>query len=115
MSRVFNVPERELTHKAFTDLKHEANQKKMTMYQVSENFKKTFVVSLNSGKREELLIVWSSEKGEVSRVGETVSLKSLYRLTLSSWQKQFETRNVAVVVLGFEIIFLHVGTASTMQ
>jgi len=34
MSRVFNVPERELTHQAFTDLKHGAQQKKMTMYQV---------------------------------------------------------------------------------
>lgn len=34
LARVLNVPERELTHTAFTELKHEAKQKNMTMYQV---------------------------------------------------------------------------------
>ena len=34
LARVINVPERELTHTAFTELKHAAKQKNMTMYQV---------------------------------------------------------------------------------
>ncbi|WAR24898.1 PARI-like protein [Mya arenaria] len=38
MSRVFNVPERELTHAAFTDLKHQARQKNMTMYQTATSY-----------------------------------------------------------------------------
>ncbi|XP_060565444.1 PCNA-interacting partner-like [Ruditapes philippinarum] len=38
LARVFNVPERELTHSAFTAVKHESRQKKMTMYQTATSF-----------------------------------------------------------------------------
>ena len=34
LARSLNVPERELTHTSFTDLKHQAQAKKMSMYQV---------------------------------------------------------------------------------
>lgn len=34
LARVLNVPNRELTHEAFTELKREAKTKNMTMYQV---------------------------------------------------------------------------------
>ncbi|XP_053394104.1 PCNA-interacting partner-like [Mercenaria mercenaria] len=38
LARVINVPERELTHSAFTDLKHESRERKMTMYQTATSF-----------------------------------------------------------------------------
>jgi len=34
LARVLNVPNRDLTHEAFTELKREAKKKNMTMYQV---------------------------------------------------------------------------------
>ena len=34
LATVFNVPERELTEKAFTALKHEARARKVSMFQV---------------------------------------------------------------------------------
>lgn len=37
LARVFNVPDRELTHIAFTMLKREAREKKMTMYQTASS------------------------------------------------------------------------------
>ncbi|KAL4226683.1 hypothetical protein ACF0H5_014663 [Mactra antiquata] len=38
LARVFNVPERELTHEAFTGLKHCARDKNMTMYQTASSY-----------------------------------------------------------------------------
>ena len=39
LARIINVPDRELDHKAFTNIKHVASQKNMPMYQVDENDK----------------------------------------------------------------------------
>ena len=50
LARVFNVPERELTHSAFTALKHESRQKKMTMYQVGWTFLPLYLGFNSEGK-----------------------------------------------------------------
>ncbi|XP_046566692.1 PCNA-interacting partner-like [Haliotis rubra] len=38
LARIFNVPDRELDHHAFTALKHEAKRKKMSMFQTATSF-----------------------------------------------------------------------------
>ncbi|XP_052274325.1 PCNA-interacting partner-like isoform X2 [Dreissena polymorpha] len=70
MSRVFNVPERELTHAAFTDLKHLAREKNMTMYQTATSY----IMKIRLGGKGYAPDLQNSLGAAVKGVGDFVSL-----------------------------------------